>query len=147
MKTCLLESIISYYRVIISVSTCFFSLPDEMGISSKTLTEEQYFHHSIQNHSAYYSDQLHVPLVRSRFISQKKGEQSDYRLNLNLYSYQIRTALDTDVKQTLKIKDSKTFYPQAIVLAEQTSALLKNLGATPLLTKNSGRILRMPIII
>ena len=95
----------------------FFSLPDEMGISSKTLTEEQYFHHSIQNHSAYYSDQLHVPLVRSRFISQKKGEQSDYRLNLNLYSYQIRTALDTDVKQTLKIKDSKTFYPQAIVLA------------------------------
>lgn len=55
----------------------------------------------------------------------KKGEQSDYRLNLNLYSYQIRTALDTDVKQTLKIKDSKTFYPQAIVLAEQTSALLK----------------------
>ncbi|MEH6712974.1 MAG: hypothetical protein V7733_17315 [Paraglaciecola polaris] len=105
----------------------YFSLPDEMGISAKTLTEEQYFHHSIQNHSAYYSDQLHVPLVRSRFISQKKGEQSDYRLNLNLYSYQIRTALDTDIKQTIKLKEGKDFYPQAIELAEQISGLLKKL--------------------
>ncbi|MCF2949428.1 hypothetical protein L0668_15010 [Paraglaciecola aquimarina] len=105
----------------------YFSLPDEMGISAKTLTEEHYFHSSIQSHSAYYSDQLHLPLVRSRFISQKKGEQNDYRLNLNLFSYQIRIALDTDIKQTLKLKDSEEFYPKAIELAEQISGLLKKL--------------------
>ena len=105
----------------------YFSLPVEMGIGPKTLAEEHYFHSSIQNHSAYYSDQLHLPLVRSRFISQKKGEQSDYRLNLNLFSYQIRIALDTDIKQTIKLKDSDEFYPQAIVLAEQISGLLKKL--------------------
>jgi hypothetical protein len=105
----------------------YFSLPIEMGISPKTLDEEHYFHSSIQSHSAYYSDQLHVPLVRSRFISQQKGEQSDYRLNLNLFSYQIRIALDTDIKQTIKLKESKDFYPQAIVLAEQISGLLKKL--------------------
>ncbi|UUO25499.1 hypothetical protein FGD67_21470 [Colwellia sp. M166] len=105
----------------------YFSLPNEMGISSKTLTEEHYFHSSIQSHSAYYSDQLHLPLVRSRFISQKKGQQSDYRLNLNLFSYQIRIALDTDIKQTIKLRESDEFYPQAIVLAEQISALLKKL--------------------
>ena len=105
----------------------YFSLPDEMGISPKTLAEEQYFHNSIQSHSAYYSNQLHLPLVRSRFISQQKGEQSDYRLNLNLFSYQIRTALDTDIKQTLKLKESHDFYPQAIGLAEQISGLLKKL--------------------
>jgi hypothetical protein len=105
----------------------YFSLPDEMGISPKTLTEEHYFHNSIQNHSAYYSDQLHLPLVRSRFISQQKGEQSDYRLNLNLFSYQIRIALDTDIKQTIKLKESMDFYPQAILLAEQISGLLKKL--------------------
>ncbi|WP_438863521.1 hypothetical protein [Neptunicella sp.] len=105
----------------------YFSLPDEMGISPKTLTEEHYFHSSIQSHSAYYSDQLHLPLVRSRFISQQKGEQSDYRLNLNLFSYQIRTALDTDIKQTIKLKESEDFYPQAVVLAEQISGLLKKL--------------------
>ncbi len=105
----------------------YFSLPVEMGIGPKTLAEEHYFHSSIQNHSAYYSDQLHLPLVRSRFISQQKGEQSDYRLNLNLFSYQIRIALDTDIKQTIKLKDSDEFYPQAIVLAEQISGLLKKL--------------------
>ena len=105
----------------------YFSLPDEMGISSKTLEEEHYFHSSIQTQSAYYSDQLHLPLVRSRFISQQKGEQSDYRLNLNLYSYQIRIALDNDIKQALKLKDSQEFYPQAVVLAEQISGLLKKL--------------------
>lgn len=105
----------------------YFSLPIEMGIGPKTLEEEHYFHSSIENHSAYYSDQLHLPLVRSRFISQKKGEQSDYRLNLNLFSYQIRIALDTDIKQTIKLKESADFYPQAIVLAEQISGLLKKL--------------------
>ncbi len=105
----------------------YFSLPIEMGIGPKTLAEEHYFHSSIQSHSAYYSDQLHLPLVRSRFISQQKGEQSDYRLNLNLFSYQIRIALDTDIKQTIKLKDSDEFYPQAIVLAEQISGLLKKL--------------------
>jgi hypothetical protein len=105
----------------------YFSLPVEMGISSRTLAEETYFHSSIKSHSAYYSDQLHLPLVRSRFISQQKGEQTDYRLNLNLFSYQIRTALDTDIKQTIKLKDSDEFYPQAIVLAEQIIGLLKKL--------------------
>ena len=98
-----------------------------MGISPRTLSEEQYFHSSIKSHSAYYSDQLHLPLVRSRFISQTKGEQSDYRLNLNLFSYQIRIALDTDIKQTIKLKDSEAFYPQAIVVAEQIISLLKKL--------------------
>jgi hypothetical protein len=68
-----------------------------------------------------------LPLVRSRFISQKKGELSDYRLNLNLFSYQILIALDTDIKQTIKLKESKDFYPQAIVLAELISGLLKKL--------------------
>lgn len=105
----------------------YFSLPVEMGISPRTLSEEQYFHSSIKSHSAYYSDQLHLPLVRSRFISQTKGEQSDYRLNLNLFSYQIRIALDTDIKQTIKLKDSEAFYPQAIVVAEQIISLLKKL--------------------
>ncbi len=105
----------------------YFSLPVEMGISPRTLSEEQYFHSSIKSHSAYYSDQLHLPLVRSRFISQTKGEITDYRLNLNLFSYQIRIALDTDIKQTIKLKESEEFYPQAIVVAEQIISLLKKL--------------------
>ena len=105
----------------------YFSLPIEMGIGPKTLAEEQYFHSSIKSFSSYYSHQLHLPLVRSRFISQQKGEQSDYRINLNLFSYQIRIALNTDINQTIKIKESEVFYPKAIELADQIIVLLKKL--------------------
>jgi len=115
----------------------YFSLPVEMGISPSTLNEEEYFYSNIKSHSAYYADQLHLPLVRSRFISQKfagqdkegnnKKEQSDYRLNLNLYSYQVKIALDADIKQTLKLKTAEEFYPAAVELAEQITSLTKKL--------------------
>ncbi|WP_057830132.1 hypothetical protein [Colwellia sp. TT2012] len=105
----------------------YFSLPVEMGINPSTLNEEEFFYSNIKNHSAYYADKLHLPLVRSRFISQNKGEQSDYRLNLNLYSYQVTKALDADIKQTLKLKSAEEFYPAAIELAEQTQLLTKKL--------------------
>ena len=105
----------------------YFSLPIEMGINQSTLNEEEYFYANVKSHSAYYSKQIHLPLVRSRFISQTKGEKADYRLNLNLYSYQIRLALEQDIKQTLQIKGPDEFYPAAIVLVEQAHALLKKL--------------------
>ncbi|MCW8865275.1 MAG: hypothetical protein OQK09_14425 [Colwellia sp.] len=110
----------------------YFSLPVEMGISPSTLNIEDYFYSNVKSHSAYYSDQIHLPLVRSRFISQRfegenKGEQSDYRLNLNLYSYQLKIALDADIKQTLKLKTAEEFYPAAIELAEQITNLTKKL--------------------
>jgi len=110
----------------------YFSLPVEMGISSSTLNVEDFFYSNIKSHSAYYSDKLHLPLVRSRFISQRfegesKGDQSDYRLNLNLYSYQLKIALDADIKQTLKLKSAEEFYPAAIELADQITNLTKKL--------------------
>lgn len=105
----------------------YFSLPVEMGINESTFNEEDYFFAHVKSHSAYYSKQLHLPLVRSRFISQKKGEKSDYRLNLNLYSYQIRLALEADVKHILQLKEATSFYPSAIELVEQAEVLLKKL--------------------
>jgi len=105
----------------------YFSLPVEMGINASTLSEEDYFHAHVKSHSAYYSKQLHLPLVRSRFISQSKGEKADYRLNLNLYSYQIRLALEADIKQTIQLKEADEFYPAAIELVEQAQVLLKKL--------------------
>ena len=118
------------YQLLPQESQCldiYFSLPNEMGISASTLSEDNYFHSSIKTHSAYYSEQIHLPLVRSRFISKKKGEQSDYRSNLNLFAYQLRMALDVDLKQTLKNKAADEFYQSATELAEQTKGLLKKL--------------------
>ncbi len=105
----------------------YFSLPDEMGISARTLSEENYFYSSIKSHSSYYSEQVHLPLVRSRFISQQKGEQSDYRSNLNLFSHQFKKALEIDAKQVSKIEDGNEFYQKTAELAEQTRTLLKKL--------------------
>jgi hypothetical protein len=105
----------------------YFSIPEEMGINAITLSEENYFHSSIKSHSAYFSRQVHLPLVRSRFISQKKGDKSDYRSNLNLFSYQFRVALETDIKQALQETNVDNFYQYALELVEQTQTLLKKL--------------------
>ncbi|WP_419147446.1 hypothetical protein [Pseudoalteromonas 'SMAR'] len=105
----------------------YFSIPTDMGINANTLNEANYFNANIKCHSAYYSEQLHLPLVRSRFISQSKGEKSDYRVNLNLFSYQIRIALDADIKMTLKLKTAEEFYPAAVILVAETKRLLKKL--------------------
>ncbi|NVK24959.1 MAG: hypothetical protein HWE10_08525 [Gammaproteobacteria bacterium] len=121
----------------------YFSLPVEMGINASTLNAEDYFYSNIKSHCAYFSDKIHLPLVRSRFISKRMGEdseeeknknkkkeqeeQSDYRLNLNLYSYQLKMALDADIKDTLKLKTPEEFYPAAVVLSEQTAGLIKKL--------------------
>lgn len=105
----------------------YFSIPTEIGINANTLNEVDFFNAHIKSHSAYYSEQLHLPLVRSRFISQTKGEKGDYRVNLNLYSYQIRIALDADIKLTLKHKKAKDFYPAAYELVAEIKSLLKKL--------------------
>lgn len=105
----------------------YFSLPDEMGINESTFNIDDYFYAHVKSHGAYFSEQLHLPLVRSRFVSQTKGEKADYRVNLNLYSYQIRLALETDIKSTLKLKKAEDFYPSAVELVLAAKNLLKKL--------------------
>ena len=105
----------------------YFSIPNEMGINPQTLSEEAYFNNHFKSHLAYNAKNIHLPLVRSRFVSKNKGEQQDYRQNLNLYCYQVRLAIDTDVKDALKITDKEAFYIRATELAEQSKGLLKKL--------------------
>ena len=105
----------------------YFSIPNEMGINPQTLTEESYFNNHFKSYLAYNANNIHLPLVRSRFVSKNKGEQQDYRQNLNLYCYQVRLAIDTDIKDTLKIEEVDEFYQRAIELCEQSQSLLKKL--------------------
>ena len=55
----------------------YFSLPVEMGINTSTLNAEDYFYSNIKSHSAYFSDKINLPLVRSRFSSQNFDEDED----------------------------------------------------------------------
>jgi hypothetical protein len=105
----------------------YFSIPNEMGVNAQTLSEESYFNNQFKSYVAYNANNIHLPLVRSRFVSKNKGEQQDYRQNLNLYCYQVRLAIDTDIKEALKLEDSHEFYQRAVELCEQSQSLLKKL--------------------
>jgi len=105
----------------------YFSIPNEMGINPQTLTEESYFNNHFKSHLAYNANNIHLPLVRSRFVSKNKGEQQDYRQNLNLFCYQVRLALDADIKDALKIEDAEDFYKRSNEAYEQSEGLLKKL--------------------
>lgn len=98
-----------------------------MSVNPQTLSEESFFNNNFKSHLAYNANNIHLPLVRSRFVSKNKGEQQDYRQNLNLYCYQVRLALNADIKDTLKYQEADEFYPGAIELCEQTKGLLKKL--------------------
>ncbi|AQQ01665.1 MULTISPECIES: hypothetical protein [Pseudoalteromonas] len=105
----------------------YFSIPNEMGINPQTLSEESYFNNHFKSHLAYNANNIHLPLVRSRFVSKNKGEQQDYRQNLNLFCYQVRLALDADIKDALKIDEAEDFYKRANEVYEQSEGLLKKL--------------------
>lgn len=105
----------------------YFSIPNEMGINAQTLSEESYFNNQFKSFVAYNANNIHLPLVRSRFVSKNKGEQQDYRQNLNLYCYQVRLAIDADIKDALKIQESDEFYQRAMELCEQSQSLLRKL--------------------
>ena len=105
----------------------YFSIPNEMGVNAQTLSEESYFNNQFKSYLAYNANNIHLPLVRSRFVSKNKGEQRDYRQNLNLYCYQVRLAIDADIKETLKIEDPDEFYQRAGEPCEQSQSLLRKL--------------------
>ncbi|MEC4728210.1 hypothetical protein HWQ46_21985 [Shewanella sp. D64] len=103
----------------------YFFLPKEMGIGPHSLDEEEYYHSSITGRRSYYSTGLHLPLVQSRFISQKKRTIEEFRLYQNLFAYQFAVAIETDVKELAQIEDPKVFYTDLKELSELVAQLLK----------------------
>ncbi|PKG55329.1 hypothetical protein CXF83_05450 [Shewanella sp. Choline-02u-19] len=103
----------------------YFFLPKEMGINSQSLNEDDYYHSSITGRRSYYSSGLHLPLVQSRFVSQKKRTVEEFRLYLNLFAYQFAVAIETDSKELSQVEDLEQFYVSLEELSEQVIHLLK----------------------
>ncbi len=103
----------------------YFFLPKEMGINPQSLNEEEYYHSSITGRRSYYSSGLHLPLVQSRFVSQKKRTVEEFRLYLNLFAYQFSVAIETDSKELAQVEDLVQFYTSLEELAAQVIHLLK----------------------
>ncbi|WP_299003550.1 hypothetical protein [uncultured Shewanella sp.] len=103
----------------------YFFFPKEMGISTKSIDEEEYYHSGITGRRSYHSPGIHLPLVQSRFISQKKRTIEEFRLYLNLFAYQFAVATETDCKELRQIEVASEFYPALNELSNQVFQLLK----------------------
>lgn len=103
----------------------YFFLPKEMGIGPHSLNEEEYYHSAVTGRRSYYSSALHLPLVQSRFASQKKRTVEEFRLYLNLFAYQFSVAIETDSKEVGQIEDAEEFYGALNDLYELVIQLLK----------------------
>lgn len=104
----------------------YFSLPKEMGINKKTLSEEDYFHAGIKGRRAYFTEGLHLPLLHTRFAMRMKRDAQEYKANLNLFAYQYISALDTDINEIMNVDDNLgDFYQAAIALSENSLTILK----------------------
>jgi len=103
----------------------YFFLPKEMGIGPQSLNEEEYYHSAITGRRSYYSTGLHLPLVQSRFASQKKRTVEEFRLYLNLFAYQFAVAIETDSKELSQIEEHEAFYTTLQDLCESVRQLLK----------------------
>ena len=101
----------------------YFSLPAEMGINPDTLSEEKYFYTGIKGQRFYFAEGVHLPSVGNRvnFIKQQDVEQ--YRLSMNLFSYQFSVAIENDVNALLHTK-SKEYLPKLDELQQQIQTLL-----------------------
>lgn len=103
----------------------YLFLPKEMGIYPQSIDEEAFFHTAISGRRSYYSSGLHLPLVQSRFASQKKRTVEEFRLYLNLFAYQFAVAIEADVKELQQLENHDEFYQSLTELHEQASQLLK----------------------
>ncbi len=103
----------------------YFLLPKEMGIGPGTLDEETYHQSAMQGRRSYYSKGLHLPLVQTRFVAQKKRTIDEFRLYQNLFAYQFAVAVESDSRELAQLSDPNEFYPALHELAEQVERLLK----------------------
>ena len=103
----------------------YFFFPKEMGISTQSIDEEEYYHSGITGRRSYHSPGIHLPLVQSRFASQKKRTIEEFRLYLNLFAYQFAVAIETDSKELRQIEVASEFYQGLNELSEQVFQLLK----------------------
>lgn len=79
----------------------FLFIPNELGMKSHLISESDFYHESISQKRAYYSNETLLPLVHSRLAKRGRLSNTQYRVSLSLFAYQYVIALDKAVA-TLK---------------------------------------------
>lgn len=80
----------------------YLFVPGELGLSTRLIAEDVFYHSSIQVARTYYSDEYHLPLVHSRLVSRNRMGSESYRLSLSLYAYQYVEAMERTTRSLLE---------------------------------------------
>ena len=104
----------------------YIFVPGELGLNSKIISEDEFYHNAILGKRTYYSDVNHLPLVHSRLASRGKLSSEQYRLSLSLYAYQYALALEQTAHQLLEDKQDRTL-AEVEEVAELAVRILKRL--------------------
>jgi hypothetical protein len=113
----------------------YLFFPKEIGVQSNVLSESDFYHTSLSEKRAYYSDKMHLPLVHSRLAQRGGLSSQQYRVSLSLYAYQYVTALDHAISElqetSKKDKESDTVMSDEIdQVAKLSIDILKRLRRT-----------------
>ncbi|CAH0533767.1 hypothetical protein VST7929_01642 [Vibrio stylophorae] len=106
----------------------FLFIPGDLELSSKIISEDEFFHNVIHGKRTYYSDFYHLPLVHSRLASRgdKNFSIEQYRLSLSLYAYQYALALEKTMRHLRDDKNERTREEIEDVI-QLTSSILRRL--------------------
>lgn len=83
----------------------YFFVPGELGLNTKVVPEEEFYHNAIHVQRTYFSDRPYLPLVHSRLASRGELSSDQYRLSLSLYAYQYAIGLEQSCHELRNEKD------------------------------------------
>ncbi len=86
----------------------YFFVPGELGLNTKVVPEEEFYHSAIHVQRTYFSNRPYLSLIRGGL--KRRGELSpeQYRLSLSLYAYQYAIGLEQSCHELLNEKDGVT---------------------------------------
>ncbi len=75
----------------------YFFIPGELGLTSKIISENDFYYNAMYQERTYFSDEILLPLVHSRLAKRGRLSNTQYRVSLSLFAYQYVIALDKAV--------------------------------------------------
>ena len=86
----------------------YFFIPGELGLNTKVVPEEEFYHSAIHVQRTYFSDRPYLPLIHSRLAKRGELSSEQYRLSLSLYAYQYAIGLEQSCQELRNEKDGVT---------------------------------------
>ena len=83
----------------------YFFVPGELGLNTKVVPEEEFYHNAIHVVRTYFSDRPYLPLIHSRLARRGELSSDQYRLSLSLYAYQYAVGLEQSCHELRNTKD------------------------------------------